>query len=240
MKIAFLNVMSGMNISKEPWQYYQHWKLFMPHSSDILSEVAKEALDADILACAEIDGGSFRTRGVDQITLIAREGGFPYFHFFPTYKIGRFINQGNSIHSRIPLHAIENFLLPGKGEPRFISGTKVKTDAGIINVYVTHLSLRARFRKLQIDELADFMNKIDGPVILFGDFNVASNIEFEILEKSKLTRAITAPTFPSWNPKDHLDCIFVTKHFSILRVWTVQKRFSDHLMLRAELTNNVI
>ena len=92
----------------------------------------------------------------------------------------------------------------------------------------------------QIDAIAELVGHEDRPTILAGDFNASEEAELELLAESILDRATSAPTFPSWRPRRHLDHLFFSRHFAVRRTYAFDRfRFSDHLPLVAEVALRV-
>jgi endonuclease/exonuclease/phosphatase family metal-dependent hydrolase len=242
LRIGLLNVQSGIGITRGYYQYlcYLHKYLF-PHGSQNIRRLGELALseNIDILATTEIDQGSLRTRNTDQVALLARSGEFGYDIFFPTLRLGERVNQGNAIHSRFPILGSRMYFLPGQGEPRSAGRARIRVDHETdIDFFVTHLSLSLAYRESQIQELSSYVNDSPNPVILAGDFNVWSEGELELLEKSKLKMAYTAKTYPSWKPRRRLDYIFASPELSIREGKTHGTLLSDHLLLIVDVAIN--
>lgn len=238
IRVGLLNVQSGIGTTRGFYQYIFHLQKYLfPHNSKKISLLGKVAKDEeiDILATAEIDQGSSRTKGVDQVELLADTSELKHKVFFPTFVFGERVNQGNAIHSKYPIIDFEKCLLSGKGEPRCVGEAKIKVNDIVVSFFVTHLSLQALFRKVQIKELSERINRADTPIILAGDFNIAHEGELDLLEKSKLQKVYSAKTFPVWNPKRRLDYIFTSKEIFISKGRVVQKSISDHCLLIVDL-----
>lgn len=237
IKIGLLNVQSGIGTIRGYYQYLLHIRrYFRPHHSRYIERLGRLAgrEGIDILATAEIEGGSSRTGGVDQAKLLAQTGNFPYSGFFPTFSVGRRVNQGNALHSRFPLSGARNHRLPGAGEPRYAGSGRINTGNREITFFVTHLSLDPVFRRAQIEELSRLVNREAGPVVLAGDFNIAHEGELDLLEKSRLQKVYSGKTFPSWKPKKRLDYIFAGREIKISAGRVLPDLLSDHRLLLVE------
>lgn len=240
LRIAVSNLQSGIGTTRGYWQYlFTGWKYVLPHGSAALCG-AVEFLAAeriDIAAFSEINGPSRRTRGVDQVALVADGGGLPHHVFFPTHVVAGKVNQGNAVCARYPVRSVANHRLPGIGEPRHLSEAEVMVDGRPIRLLATHLALDFGQRARQIHRIAELIGTGGGrPTILAGDFNVSRDEEMELLHDTKLRMAASAATFPSWRPTRRLDYLFFSQEFSVVdsHAWAVS-RFSDHLPLVAEV-----
>lgn len=239
VRLAICNLQSGIGTTRGYWQYLTTaWKYGLPHDS-IPIERAGDFLreeDIDIAALSEVEGGSRRSRGTNQLELLAYRADLPYQAFFPTLVLARRVNQGNGACSRWPLVHIHNHPLPGQGEPRFLSEAHAQVEHYKFRLFMTHLSLERPVRAPQIRHIAKHIGQDDIPTILAGDFNVKEDAELALLEDTILKKAASAPTFPSWAPKKALDHLFFSNHFELVNYYAFDRYlFSDHLPLVAEL-----
>jgi len=238
VRLAICNLQSGIGTTRGYWQYLTTaWKYGFPHDSRPIERAADflREEDIDLAALSEIEGGSRRSRGTDQLELLAYRSDLPYQAFFPTLVLARRVNQGNAACSRWPLTHINNHPLPGVGEPRFLSEAHVHIDQHKFRLFITHLSLERPVRAPQIRHIAQHIGQEDIPTILAGDFNVKEDAELALLEDTILKKAASAPTFPSWAPKKALDHLFFSNHFELVHHYAFDGYlFSDHLPLVAE------
>lgn len=238
-RIAISNIQNGIGTTRGYWHYLlTAWKYWLPHHSGPIRQAAAflQAEGIDLVALCEIGGGARRTRGVDQVALLAEKAALPEWVFFPTLTIGGRVNQGNAVCSRFPLRQVASHPLPGVGEPRFLSEAAVTIGGVAVRLFVTHLSLQLPLRESQVEHIADLIGPCDAPTILAGDFNVSTEDELELLVESNLQQVTSAPTFPSWRPKRPLDHLFFSRHFTIRHSYAFDAvRFADHLPLVAEV-----
>lgn len=239
LRIALCNLQTGIGTTRGYWHYLTTgWKYVLPHGSAPVERAARFVDDAavDLLALCEVEGGSRRTRGVDQVRLLAERSRLNACAFFPTLSIGTRVNQGNAVCSRYAVRHVDNHLLPGTGEPRYLSEAEVLVEGIPVRVFVTHLSLQRQVRTGQIDHIAAFIDDVDGPTLLAGDFNASTQDELLLLAESRLQQATSAPTFPSWKPVKALDHLFFSAHFRVEHVEAHRDDlFSDHLPLVAQV-----
>ena len=244
LRIAVANLQIGVGTTRGYWHYgLTAWKYRFPHGSGPVRQAAAflAAERMDVAALCEIGGGARRTRGINQVDVLAEASGLSERTFFPTLVSGaegaeKKINQGNAVCARFPLRAVANHRLPGTSEPRFLSEAEVTVEGIAVRVFVTHLSLQLLQRAAQLDAIAELIGHCDQPTVLAGDFNVSEKAELDLLAESNLQRVTSAPTFPSWRPKYHLDYLFFSAHFTIRESYAFDAtRFSDHLPFVAEV-----
>jgi endonuclease/exonuclease/phosphatase family metal-dependent hydrolase len=238
LRVAVMNVQSGAATTRGWWEYLQ------PSRREAASRLRRieaigHGLDhhgVDLAILLEIDGGSGRTGGIDQAAAIARHGSLPSFCFFPCFRLGEEINQGNAVHAAAGVTMVENHPLSGIGEPRFLSEAAVSWAGEEIHVFVAHTSLKGTVRRTQLEEIRAIVASRHRPVLLGGDFNARKSRELDELSAT-LHRVATGLTFPSWRPRWALDHLFVSAHFRTesAKVLT-ELREADHLAVIADLT----
>lgn len=239
LRIAVSNLQSGIGTTRGYWQYLTTgWKYWWPHDSRPIERAAhflREA-DIDLALLNEIEGGSRRSRGVDQLALLADRAQLEHRVFYPTFVLGHRVNQGNAACSRWELHWVANHPLPGSGEPRFVSEAELVLPDWACSIFITHLTLERPLREPQIRRIAELIGRDDRPTLLAGDFNISSEAELALLDRSVLQRAVAAPTFPSWSPRRALDHLYFSGHFRFATAYPFDRyRFADHLPLVVEL-----
>lgn len=132
LKVAVCNLQSGIGTTRGYWEYlltgHRYWfarnALRIEQAADFLRQDG-----IDIALLCEVEGGSQRSRRVDQVDLLAQRSGLRERLYFPTHIVGRRVNQGNGIVSRFPLRYRANHALPGHGEPRFLSEAEARLGA---------------------------------------------------------------------------------------------------------------
>ena len=239
LRISVCNLQSGICTTEGYWQYVTTaWKYLLPHGDAPIRKAAAflRSESVDLALLSEADARSFRTYGVDHVDMIARETPLTQTAFFPTITSAS-RNQGNAICARFPVRPVENWPLPGAGEPRYLSEAEICLDSTTIRVFATHLSLRQEVRASQLRSIAARVEDRDGPTLLGGDFNIADSAELGLLDECGLQSVPLRPTFPSWRPSHVLDHLFVSDHFEVTGSRTFdQFRFSDHLPLLIDVT----
>lgn len=240
LKILFINFQSGMHITQGYMQYVTSgWKYVLPHNSkglqDVITFIQRE--NPDIVSFAEIDGPSWRSKGLDHVKEICTATELRYHAYFPTRKTGTWVNQGSAILSRYPLSDSTQMKLPGYDESRYLCSASIDVEGEKITYKTTHLSTNEKLNSAQRFFIAKKLQKIDGPAILTGDFNIekyklgliVSHTDFNDLDFDK--------TFPSWHPRHTLDHMFISSHGQAENITTyTDEHFSDHLPIGATIT----
>jgi endonuclease/exonuclease/phosphatase family metal-dependent hydrolase len=243
IRIATLNAQSGVETTRGSWQYLiTSHKYFLPHSSEAIRRIADfiNSEDLDIITFSEIEGGSFRSKNINQLDLISKFTNLTRRIFFPTVRLSKLFNQGNALSARYPITQTENLRLPGSGEPRYLGKAILDIYGTNITIFSTHLSLTEESRSEQLNFIANIINRTRGPVILTGDFNLKSFAELEPLNRTRLEKTPEHKTYPSWNPKSPEDMIFFSPEFQLISSYVYKEdKFSDHLPVIAELKLNV-
>ncbi len=131
MKIITLNLQSGLGVTKGYWQYPLAYFARDPsRRKEYIARAAEylESQHADLILLTEVDGGSRRTDGDDQLEATNRHAK-GHAMFFPSAR-GRSYNQGNAIISRQPIISQSHFNLPGRRRtPRYSVGSaRLLTD----------------------------------------------------------------------------------------------------------------
>lgn len=239
LRIAVCNLQNGVGTTKGYWQYlltgHRYWLPHGTHQIELAADFLRDA-QIDLALLCEVDGGSRRSRWVDQVDLLAQRGGLVERLFFPTRIVGRRVNQGNGIISKWPLRYRFNRALPGYGEPRFLSEASLQAGGRKLRLLVTHLSLEQTLREPQIHSIASALAESDEPTLLGGDFNISHEAELDLIREGHLAKALSLATFPSWGPQRALDHLFLSHHFEVTDVYTYDRwLFSDHLPLVVQL-----
>lgn len=193
-------------------------------------------LEPDLVGLIEVDHGSYRMGGEDQARLLATSLG--HFHSY-CVKYGEnsfwrqlpvLRNQGNAFLARDRIRN-EKFHFFESGMKRLV----MELELDYVVVFLVHLALGARVRHRQLAALYELVKRIHKPCVVAGDFNALWG-EREInlfLAASGLQNANLGglPTYPSRNPRRHLDFILYSRGVKIRNFMIPQVRLSDHLPL---------
>jgi endonuclease/exonuclease/phosphatase family metal-dependent hydrolase len=207
-------------------------------------ELIKEyvrSVNADVVGLLEVDGGTYRTGGVNQARYIANQLGHHH-SYLRKYgetslagKLPMLKKQGNAFIVKDRIHN-EKFHFFRKGVKRLVIELELKD----FNIYLVHLALGFKTRHSQLKELADLINKDKRPHILAGDFNPFRG-EKELLWFLEATglrkvRKTALPTYPSWKPRRQLDYILLSPEIRVTDIRSDKVAYSDHLPLVCDFT----
>lgn len=230
------------------YQYLKFWKIFFPPKN--LNKKLVKALrkvKPDILALIEIDTGSLRERGKDEVRFLEKKLGlkdfvekikYPIhgwrslFHHLPILN-----KQANAIISKFPFKKVKYHVFH-EGMKRMVIEATVKCPKPV-TLLAAHLSLGKKARKKQIEELAKIVNSIKNPVILMGDFNTFNGEkeinkllrETHLKDKISLDKKNKHLTEPAWHPSRRLDYILTSPQVKVKKYSVLNFHFSDHLPL---------
>ncbi|HOD39251.1 MAG TPA: endonuclease/exonuclease/phosphatase family protein [Candidatus Wallbacteria bacterium] len=221
-----------------------------------LDEVARllKKENADLIGMQEVDNNRFTTKGVNQADYIAEK--LDMFHFWheasargPKENINE---HGNAVLSKYKILKKEYFEFKTHGDPsaraaisetRGLSCALLEIDGVKVYFISTHFGFPEYARIGQAKELVEYIKKLDGPVILTGDFNTRYS------EKSRSYRIINAVLDNTYDkakvkgptprggrgpapPNTFIDFVFVTPGYfsceSICRGGNEYDAASDH------------
>ena len=233
------------------YQYLYFWNIFFPPKNlDQKMIDALKKIKPDILALIEVDTGSLRSRGKDEVKFIESKLGmrsfvekikYPlhgwasFFHHVPILN-----KQANAIVSKFKLSNIKYHILH-EGTKRMVIEATVKCPKPV-TLLAAHLALGPTTRAAQIKELIKIVNNIKNPVILMGDFNTFNGeTELkELLKKTHLKDKISLDKYsipltePAWHPSRRLDYILTSPKIKVKKYSVLNFHFSDHLPLMIE------
>jgi endonuclease/exonuclease/phosphatase family metal-dependent hydrolase len=129
---------------------------------------AIDAIDPDVVGLQEVDVGTARSGGLDQVAELSRETGMTgIFAKTIDFDGGEY---GIGLLSRFPILSHERLPLPGEGEPRALLVVELDIVGEAAVVAVTHLGLDEETRRQQVDAINGALSS-EGTLALVGDFN---------------------------------------------------------------------
>jgi len=194
------------------------------------------SLQPDLVGLVEVDHGSYRSGGVNQIELLAQALG--HYHSYAVKYDRRSIwrhvpvvrRQGNAFLARNRIRN-ETFHYFNQGMKRLV----IELELEHLVVYLVHLAMGARTRHQQLSALYELIKRSDRPCIVAGDFNMLwGENEIDLfLAATGLQNANRErlPTFPSKIPQRHLDFFLHSKQIVVRDFQVPQVTYSDHLPL---------
>jgi len=210
------------------------------------------ASGAEIVALQELDAGLPRSGFVDQAQAIADQLKM-HCHFSPCWWLeeGRY---GNALLSRYPLslkkaEGLPTLDSPETLEPRGVIWAETAAGDRRIQVFNTHLGLRKKERRLQIDRLTgpEWLGHPDcrPPIIFCGDLNALPNsyvvrsVRGILMDVQLRANGRPRNTYPSRLPLVRIDYVFASKDIGVRSAAVPRSDFartaSDHLPLVVEI-----
>ena len=195
-----------------------------------------KAQNPDIVGLVEVDGGSIRSRRVNQADTIAHALGHysVYQCKYGEGSLNQFLpiirKQGNAFLAAPHVHGAR-FHYFEKGIKRLI----IELELDDCAIFLVHLSLKYRHRQAQLRALHDFVTASRKPVLIAGDFNTFwGKDEIYLFMKATGLRNANVhglPSYPSSSPRKELDFVLYGDGISITEFSIPVVRFSDHLPL---------
>ena len=211
---------------------------YLRHTDENLENITAfiKSYRPDVVGLIEVDSGSFRSRKLNQASVIGRALG--HYHIFES-KYG-----SSSVIGKLPIvnKQVNAFLTREKIKTQkfhyFRKGMKrlvIELELENLTIFLVHLSLKFRHRHGQLFDLYKIIKDVKKPRIVVGDFNpLWGDDEIELfLAASGLQSANTKdlPTHPSYAPKRELDFVLHSPEIRSTRLETPRVLVSDHLRL---------
>lgn len=237
MKLLTFNIQVGNNTSQFHHYFTRSWQHVLPYKdrAKTLQRIAELINKYDLVALQEVDGGSLRSSGINQVEFLAKLAKFPYWHQQTNRNLGKLAQHSNGMLSRFKPTLIEDHPLPGiRGRGAIFTRFGEGEDALV--VVVMHLALRRKARKEQLDYIYNMIAPYKYH-ILMGDMNAGTVelLEDTALKNLDLVLPQTEATYPSWNPKRCLDHILLSPELKIEQVNVLQQPISDHLPIEVDI-----
>lgn len=191
------------------------------------------ALNADIIGLQEVEKMSPRSGFKNQAQEIAEALGMHH-SFAPALSIGPW-EYGNVLLSRHPILEVQTFSLPSDKENRNALLAALEVEERPVWVLVTHLGLNGKERQAHIEQLAESLQQVKGPLLVLGDFNAEADAPelkpwLETLQPASTERQVTFPALGR-----QIDHILHSEHFTAGKTYTAASEASDHVPLISEL-----
>lgn len=238
LRLMSFNIQVGNNVSCYSHYLTRSWQHLLPYAERErnLQRIADLLNRFDLVALQEVDGGSLRSRGINQVEFLARQGNFPYWHQQLNRNIGAIAQHSNGLLSRLRPTSIEDHPLPGpKGRGAILA--RFGQGESALAVVMMHLALGKKTRNAQLDYIRRLIQDYHY-YVLMGDMNTSI---IHLLQQSPLAQIeLIAPqskaTFPSWAPRRALDHILISPNLTVREVQVYnQIVISDHLPVAVEI-----
>ena len=206
--------------------YNIHFGVGMDDKLD-LERIAQNLLlnNPDIVGLQEVETGRITSEGMDMGRWIANALNM-YYYYYPAVNEAAF---GVAILSKFPIVNVTTYELPTTELERVLIHADIRLNSSFtLDVFVTHLGLEDDNTTAQIEFILDKTNKINGPKILMGDFNlndttnqIKNVTNFAVTHFNDTAKDFGAPgdTFPSYPAPEvgnRIDYIFASNFTTIL------------------------
>ncbi|WP_223638741.1 endonuclease/exonuclease/phosphatase family protein [Corallococcus sp. EGB] len=201
----------------------------------------------DVVALQEVDVGSTRAHGEDQVERLSALTGLKYRAHFGTTRLygGAY---GIALLSRYPLESLAQYPLPTpKGaEPRTLAHAVLDVDGREVSVYATHLIRRpfngaARVRQSAF--ISRLLEKDSRPLLLMGDLNDDPDsrpvrlLRRQLQDVARVTRSDRTGTYPMplFLKSLRIDYVMACGAFTPVSTRVLRVGASDHYPVVADL-----
>lgn len=238
LRLLSANIQAGSSTRAYREYVTRSWSHVLPNGKRLnMDSLAALAEPFDVVGLQESDPGSLRSGFTNQADYLAERGNFPYWSHQPNRRISRIAGSGNAVLSRLQPAEMLDYALPGRIAGRGVLLARFGEGEQAWDLAVTHLSLGAKSRMLQLGFLAELLS--DSPrLVLMGDFNC----DFDAPEMRALYRqtALVPPpdricTFPSWAPQRCLDHVLVGG-LEVQNYRAIPAAGSDHMAVAVDVS----
>jgi endonuclease/exonuclease/phosphatase family metal-dependent hydrolase len=233
MRLLSLNIQVGLHTSSYVHYVTRSWQHLLPTrgARNNLERIAELASHFDVVALQECDAGSLRTAQLNQVSHLAEQAGFHYWHAAVTRDLAPFARHCLGCLSRWPLRDIRFHALPGRLPGRGALEVQVCPPGyAPLRLIIAHLALGRRTRAHQLHVLADLIGT-GSDTLLLGDLNcdLPELNAHPGIRDAALRILHNGETFPSWRPSRSLDHVLATPEVDVIEARVLNERMSDHL-----------
>lgn len=237
LRLLSCNIQAGSSTRAYREYVTRSWSHVLPNGKRAnLDALADLFAPFDVVGLQESDPGSLRSGFDNQSLLLAERGRFPYFSHQSNRRVARIAGSGNAVLSRLEPSELLDYALPGRVAGRGVLLSRFGEGKDAWMLAVTHLSLGARSRHLQLGFLAELLAS-EKRLVLMGDFNCDADApEMQALYRHTHLQppSCAAPSFPSWAPDRSLDHILCAG-FQCSEYRALPAAGSDHLAVAVTL-----
>lgn len=236
IRLLSCNIQAGSSTRAYRDYLTRSWSHVLPNGKRAnLDALAELFAPFDVVGLQESDPGSLRSGFDNQSDYLAERGQFPYFSHQANRRVARIAGSGNAVLSRIEPADLLDYALPGRVAGRGVLLARFGSGTQAWLLAVTHLSLGARSRQLQLAFLAELLAN-EPRLVLMGDFNCPPDAPEmrPLFRRTGLQPPSPLNTFPSWAPRRSLDHI-LTAGFRVDEYRSLPAAGSDHLAVAITL-----
>lgn len=240
VRLLSYNIQVGIEAAGYCDYLFHGWKYILPfrHRMMNLCRISRLIREYDLVGLQELDSGSLRSSFINHAEYLAREACFPHWYDKTNRSFWKVARHSMGLLSKFPPFAVSRHdlpaLVPGRGALMVCFGNK---DDPLVLVLV-HLSLSRAARLFQVEYIGSLIKGYNH-VIIMGDMNCsADSPELKaLLHETRLRMPYSnLYTYPSWNPKRHIDHILISPSIVIDSVQVLNYPLSDHLPISMEIT----
>jgi endonuclease/exonuclease/phosphatase family metal-dependent hydrolase len=241
VRLIAYNIEYGQRNTKGRTRYFNPFRILRP-PKNIADEIgdALSEYDPDIIGLVEVDTGSARTGYVNEAVRIAEKtdlrvdieakryqgGGLQWL----IRKLPYMSDLSNAVLSHEDVRHTDIHTL-NRGVKNI--AIQVEYQDPSFTLLLVHLALGKRARKEQLEELVNRTKKIDGPLLVCGDFNTFHLEELHpLLSKTRLRDSNLgrdiALTHPTWDPKYQVDNVLLSEDINVHNYEVLDEELSDH------------
>ena len=240
IRVLTVNIQAGSSTRRYSDYLTRSWSHALPlgRKRASLDAIAHVVGGHDIIGLQESDPGSLRSGFTNQTAYLARQAHCRFWSHQANRRLSLLATSANALLSNTRPTSLNHYPLPGRIGGRGILVASYGVAPQGLSVAVTHLSLGANSRRMQLAYIAERLC-IYPNIILMGDFNcTADHPDMQLLyQNTHLCRPeVSQPTFPSWQPKRAIDHIFISPSLSVVATQTIQAACSDHLALSMQIS----
>ncbi len=240
LKLLSYNIHVGIATSGYHHYLTRSWGHVLSHPQMLenLGSIARLIRDFDVVGLQELDGGSLRSRFINQTEYLGERAEFPFRYDKVNRNMGVVAQHTMGVLSRVPSTEVSWHSLPGRVRGRGALVVRFGDCDDSLELVLVHLALGTRSRMEQIDYLGDVVRGYRH-VILMGDLNCEpQSKEMDLLRKTTDLRLPVwgQATYPSWKPKRHLDHILISPSIQVEKVQVLNYPLSDHLPIAIEVS----
>lgn len=236
LRLLSFNIQVGISTGAY-WHYVaRSWKHLIPHQErdQNIERISRMIAGYDLVALQEVDGGSLRSKQINQVQRLAELAGFPYWYQQLNRDLYPFAQHSNGLLSRMPIAQLEDHPLPGSGRGALLA--TIGSGDQQLAIIMMHLALSSKARNNQLAYVHELASNYKH-YVLMGDLNTQID---DLLYRSPLRNLdLRAPqscaTFPSWKPQRCLDHILVSSELEVGEVCVLPAPISDHLPVSTEI-----
>jgi len=239
LRLLSYNIQVGIGTNRYHEYLTHSWKNLLPHRNqeETLGRIASLVRRFDIVGLQEVDGGSLRSRFINQTEYLAARGGFPHWYSQSNRRLAKLAHHSLGVLARTPFDEVKEIRLTGPIPGRGATMVKLGGEATPLIIVIAHLALGRRARVRQIEQIVRLVRDYQH-VIVMGDLNcTAHSHEFAVLlHLGGLREALPATnTYPSWRPIRHIDHVLVSSAIRVVDADVLNHCYSDHLPIALEL-----